>query len=100
MTSQNQGQDLQLRHESIDQAFEELVQAGKTMKNDMDTLVSTLTGIQEHFTGQAAQAFQDFLKVVSDNEGAMSDDIHQGAITLDTMHQTMKYADQAAAAGF
>ncbi len=87
---------VQLQHEALNQATEELRSAGNTMKSNLDDLVSTLKGLQDGFQGAAAEAFNNFLNVVSQNESQMSDDLNSAANTLDTMHQTMIDADNNA----
>jgi uncharacterized protein YukE len=91
--------DIQLQHESIDQAFQELIQAAQTMQSNLDDLVNTLKPLA-HQSGKYQSAFEDFFRVVHANENKMHEDIHQGAQILDQMNHTMRYADQAAAAGF
>ncbi|MFF7634566.1 WXG100 family type VII secretion target [Kitasatospora sp. NPDC008050] len=92
--------DIQLQHESIDQAYTDLLQAAHTMESNLNELVQRLTPLREEFQGAAGTAFEEFFKVVQGNEGQMHEDIHQGAQILDQMNHTMKYADQAAAQGF
>ncbi|GAA1988661.1 WXG100 family type VII secretion target [Kitasatospora viridis] len=91
--------DIQLQHEAIDNAFQELISAAQTMQSNLDELVQQLQTLAQQ-SGSYKEAFQDFFKVVHDNETQMHDDIHKGAQILDTMNHTMRYADQAAAAGF
>lgn len=92
--------DLQLQHESIDQAVESLQQAGNSMKSNLDQLLQVLTPLRENFQGAAAQAFDQFFTVVHQNESQMTDDITAAAALLDQMHQTMVHADKSAANGF
>ena len=89
-----------LQHETLNQATQELRAAGNTMKSNLDDLVSTLKGLQDDFQGSAAEAFTNFLNVVSQNESQMSDDINSAANTLDQMHETMTNADLSASKGF
>ncbi len=91
---------VQLQHEALNQATDELRSAGNTMKSNLDDLVSTLKGLQDGFQGAAAEAFNNFLSVVSQNESQMSDDINSAANTLDTMHRTMIDADNSARNNF
>ncbi|MDH6143813.1 MULTISPECIES: WXG100 family type VII secretion target [Kitasatospora] len=91
--------DIKLQHETIDQAFDELIQAGQKMQSNLDDLVNTLKPLAEQ-SGSYKTAFDAFFKVVHDNETEMHQDIHKGAQILDQMHHTMKYADEAAAKGF
>jgi WXG100 family type VII secretion target len=92
--------DIQLQHETIDQAFTELIAAAHTMQSNLDDLVRQLTPLRDEFTGAAGTAFEEFFKVVHQNEGQMHEDITKGAQILDQMNHTMRYADQAAAQGF
>jgi WXG100 family type VII secretion target len=92
--------DIQLQHESIDQAFTELLQAAHTMESNLDELVQRLTPLREEFTGKAGTAFEEFFRMVQQNESKMHEDIQQGARILDEMNHTMRYADQSAAQGF
>ncbi|WP_034087238.1 WXG100 family type VII secretion target [Streptacidiphilus albus] len=87
---------VQLQHEALNQATDELRSAGNTMKSNLDDLVSTLKGLQDGFQGAAAEAFNNFLNVVSQNESQMSDDLNSAATTLETMHRTMIDADNSA----
>ncbi|MFD0278098.1 WXG100 family type VII secretion target [Kitasatospora sp. NPDC127111] len=94
--------DIELRHESIDQAVSDLQQAGSTMESNMDQLVGTLKGVIDggHFAGAAATAFQEFFRVVNQNEADMRTDIRTAASLLGQMHATMKHADATASKAF
>ncbi|MFE9426021.1 WXG100 family type VII secretion target [Kitasatospora sp. NPDC006697] len=91
--------DIQLQHESIDNAFQELLQAAQTMQSNLDELVQQLQGLASQ-SGSYKEAFHEFFAVVHQNEGQMHEDIKKGAQILDQMNHTMRYADQSAAAGF
>ncbi|WP_035841685.1 WXG100 family type VII secretion target [Kitasatospora azatica] len=91
--------NIQLHHESIDNAFQDLLQAAQSMQNNLDELIQTLTPLRAH-SGSYKEAFEQFFTAVQQNEGQMHQDITKGAQILDEMNHTMRYADQAAAQGF
>jgi uncharacterized protein YukE len=85
--------DIQLRHETVDQAVQEMVQATNQMKTNMDDLVQGLQQMASTFTGAAADAWQQFQKAANDADNAMNADFGKGAYTLEEMHNIHKNAD-------
>jgi hypothetical protein len=91
--------DIMLKHESIDEAFQELLGAARSMESNLAELIGRLQGMEAN-AGQYKQAFQEFLTLARNSSEKMHADMHDGAAALDEMNQAMRYADRAAAAGF
>ncbi|WP_371493767.1 hypothetical protein OG871_01860 [Kitasatospora sp. NBC_00374] len=94
--------NIHLHHETVAQAVQELQKAGSLMTGNLDTLVKQLSTVIDggHFQGTAATAFEEFARVVSNNERQMDEDIAAAARTLNTMHEIMQQSDLDASKGF
>ena len=90
--------DINLNHAPIDQAADELTQAGTQMQQAMDDCLQALNTAMQQLQGDTANATEAFRTALSGNEAAMADDISKGADILRSMHDTLRTADSRAAA--
>ncbi|MFF8430649.1 WXG100 family type VII secretion target [Streptomyces sp. NPDC016566] len=92
--------DIQLQHETVQQATEEMKQATKTMITNLEDLIQGLQNMRSTFSGQSAQEFNAFLKVAHQAEGVMHNDFGQGSNALEGMHECLTNADNKGATLF
>ena len=92
--------DIQLQHEAVTAAVEEMQQAAQQMHSNLDELAQVLQANRDKFQGDAANAFIEFQQAVSRNDSAMTGEFASGAQILSDMHDTLSKADSRAAQGF
>ena len=90
--------DIALRHEVVDTAVDEMMQATNTMRQNMHDLIASLVPISDTFKGASATAWTDLQNTVNAADSAMNDDFGQGHVVLAEMHNIHKTADNNGAA--
>lgn len=89
--------DIQLRHETVDRAVDEMVQATQQMRTNMEELVQQLQSMASTFTGAAADSWHQFQNAANRADDAMNNDFGQGHVVLTEMHNIHKLADRQGA---
>ena len=79
--------DIQLNHESVNQATEEMQQATMTMSNNLNDLLQGLQAMSATFSGNTATEWEVFRTTAQNADAAMQKDFGQGAHVLANMHQ-------------
>jgi methyl-accepting chemotaxis protein len=92
--------DIQLRHESVDQAVQEMIQATQQMRTNMEELLRGLQSMAHTFTGASADAWHQFQQAANAADNAMNNDFGQGHVVLAEMHNIHKNADLKGASVF
>jgi uncharacterized protein YukE len=92
--------DIQLNHQSVDNAVASMQQSTQTMINHMDQLVQGLQSMSSTFTGAAADAWHQFQTAANQAANAMNNDFGKGSVVLADMHNIHKSADQKGASIF
>ncbi|MBV6699320.1 hypothetical protein [Kitasatospora aureofaciens] len=88
-----------LNHANIDEAADALTQAGQGMHTAMDNCMTAIKTAESQLSGDLATAANAFYQALANQNGAMNDDITNGADVLRTMHGLLRDADKRAAAG-
>jgi ABC-type transporter Mla subunit MlaD len=84
---------IQLNHESVNQAIEEMQQATATMDQNLQDLLQGLQSMAATFSGQSATAWEQFRTVAQSADAQMQADFGQGANRLQMMHEAHIDAD-------
>jgi uncharacterized protein YukE len=92
--------DIQIYHESLDQATQNMQGLTRQMTQSMDDLKGILTTVAQDFTGNASDSWQEFQTTVDNANTAMNNDFGTGGNTLLEMHQFHRNADTQGAAIF
>jgi uncharacterized protein YukE len=89
--------DIQLNHETVNQAVDEMNQTAQQMESAVEDLINQLTPLSTSFQGAAAVAFND----ISANRQKIYDDLtatfSNGAGVLGNMHQELIAGDRRGA---
>ncbi|MER6396557.1 hypothetical protein ABT263_10895 [Kitasatospora sp. NPDC001603] len=88
-----------LNHANIDEAADALTQAGQGMHSAMDDCEAAIKTAEAQLSGDLATAAHTFYQALATQNGAMNNDIIQGADVLRTMHGLLRDADKRAAGG-
>jgi len=92
--------DIQLNHQSVQQAVDDMVQATQQMRTNLDALLQELRPVASTFTGAAADSWQQFQVAANHADNTMNNDFGQGHVILSDMHQAHISADLRGASIF
>ncbi|MGW3635122.1 hypothetical protein ACWD7F_34135 [Streptomyces sp. NPDC005122] len=89
--------NIALNHANIHEAADALQQASASMRSSMDECLQAVASAQHQLQGDLADAAAAFYRILSTNDGQMTDDLNQGAHILRQMHGLLVDADKRAA---
>lgn len=92
--------DINLDYKGAEQAIDDMRTASQKIDSQLTDLMQQLQPFAQSFVGQAAEAYQEFQRRVSQLESSMQTSLAQGSQILDGMIQGHRDSDRSAAAQF
>lgn len=90
--------DVDLSHQPIYMAHDDLVQAGGAMRSSMEECLQTVRAASQQLSGQLQDAANQLYNTLQNANEQMTQDINDAANTLAGMHQLLSQADAKGAA--